>query len=197
TEQSLSVPQITENPEERTLTPNPTIGIGKRFETYVSPRTLSYANPPPPILSNNAKEPVTSTSIARSPLATTSNVFSPELLRPLPTPPRKRNQPNRSKIKSAMLSDTPTKAAIEASRKIKNVESVFQARKGRSLKKLRRLIRKVKLMVKRVKPKTMQKIIVFACVALRPLPIVNRKRSGFSASNAKAGPTKLASIRLP
>lgn len=32
TEQSLSVPQITENPEERTLTPNPTIGIAENDE---------------------------------------------------------------------------------------------------------------------------------------------------------------------
>lgn len=47
-------------------------------------------------------------------------------------------------------------------------------------------------MTKRMNTKKMQKIIVFACVALSPLPIANQKRSGFSASNAKAGLTKLA-----
>lgn len=47
-------------------------------------------------------------------------------------------------------------------------------------------------MMKRMKPKKTQKIIVFACVPLRPLPIVNQKRSGFSVSNAKAGLRKLA-----
>ncbi|KAG5885111.1 hypothetical protein JTB14_017286 [Gonioctena quinquepunctata] len=91
------------------------------------------------ILSNNAKESVASTSTARSPLATTSNVFSPELLRPLPkATPRKKNQPNRRKIKSAVLTDTPTKdeiAAIEASRKMKNVKRRVLSEKKKKPKK--------------------------------------------------------------
>ncbi|KAG5890287.1 hypothetical protein JTB14_031884 [Gonioctena quinquepunctata] len=35
TEQSLSVPQITGNPEERTVTPNPTIGIAENDDIAV------------------------------------------------------------------------------------------------------------------------------------------------------------------
>lgn len=88
-------------------------------------------------------EPVPSTSKSRTsnvfspqatvdsePIASTSkftpNVFSPEAIRPLPkAPPRKGTQTNRRKIKSAVLTDTPTKdeiAAIEANRKTKNVK---------------------------------------------------------------------------
>lgn len=113
-EQSLSVPEITDNLEERILTPNPTIGTVENDEartltpaisTY---QTMTTSNPS--VLNNNANEPVASTSTARSPLATTTNVFSPESVRPLPkAPPRKNNQPNRRKIKSAVLTDTPTK----------------------------------------------------------------------------------------
>lgn len=71
-------------------------------------------------------EPVASTSTVRNPLATQSNVFSPETIRPLPkAPPRKATQQNRRKIKSAVLTDTPVKdeiAAIEENRKVKNVK---------------------------------------------------------------------------
>ncbi|KAG5876560.1 hypothetical protein JTB14_004212 [Gonioctena quinquepunctata] len=130
--QSLSVPYITENPEGRTPSPNPSIGIAENGEIAMrecnvgartlTPKLLTVQNmtssSSPSILSNNAEESVASISTAHSPLATTSNVFSPELFGPLPNaPPRKRNQPNRRK--------TPTKdeiAAIEASRKIKDVK---------------------------------------------------------------------------
>lgn len=64
-------------------------------------------------------------------------MFSPESVRPLPkAPPRKNNQPNRRKIKSAVLTDTPTKdeiAAIEANRKSKNVKKrIFSEGKKKS-----------------------------------------------------------------
>ncbi|KAG5876591.1 hypothetical protein JTB14_007079 [Gonioctena quinquepunctata] len=93
TEQSLSVPHITENPEDRTLTPNLTIGIAENDditvrECNVRARTLTpstytvqnmISSSSPSILSNNAKKPVASTSTALSPLATTMCSL-PELL---------------------------------------------------------------------------------------------------------------------
>lgn len=79
-----------------------------------------------PVLNNDANEPVASAFTIHSPLATVSNVFSSESVRPLPkAPPRKNCQPNRRKIKSAVFIDKPTKdeiAAIEANRKSKNVK---------------------------------------------------------------------------
>ncbi|KAG5897601.1 hypothetical protein JTB14_019549 [Gonioctena quinquepunctata] len=152
TEQSLSVPQITENPEERTLTPNLTIGIARiltpRATTsdVFSPELLTVQNMTSlsrlSILSNNADEPVASTSSAHSPLDITSYVFSPELLRPLPeAPPRKRNQPHRRKIKSAVLTDTPTKdeiAVMKASRKMKNVKRRVSSERKKKPKKIRK-----------------------------------------------------------
>lgn len=66
--------------------------------------------------------PVASTSFDT--LSTTS--FAPETVRPLPkAPPRKGNQINRRKVKSAVLADTPVKdelAAIEAARSKKKVK---------------------------------------------------------------------------
>ncbi|KAG5880026.1 Spermadhesin [Gonioctena quinquepunctata] len=93
TEQSSRVPKLTENPKERTLTPNPTIGIAENDditvrecnvgEEILTPSMSTVQNMTSfrslSILSNNAKEPVASTSAASS-LATTSNVFSPELV---------------------------------------------------------------------------------------------------------------------
>ncbi|KAG5881630.1 hypothetical protein JTB14_033417 [Gonioctena quinquepunctata] len=103
----------------------------------------------PSILSKNAKEPVAATSTARTTLATTSNVFSPELLRPLPKhPARKRNQPKRCTINSAVLTDTPTKdeiAAIEASRKIKNSKKRVLSEKKKKPEKIKKSYKKSKV----------------------------------------------------
>lgn len=90
-----------------------------------------------PVLNDIAIEPIASTSTAPSPLATISNVFSPESVFPLPKgPPRKNRQRNRRKIKSAVLTDTPTKdviAAIEANRKSENVKKrIFSEGKKKS-----------------------------------------------------------------
>jgi len=66
--------------------------------------------------------PVASTSRDTS-VTVTETPFSPEAIRPLPkAPPRKGNQTNRRKVKSAILTDTPVKdelAAIEAARTAK------------------------------------------------------------------------------
>ncbi|XP_022829429.1 uncharacterized protein LOC111359389 [Spodoptera litura] len=129
-EQSSSVQETTANVENRPYTPNPTIDTVEfneaRALTQVTSTDQATTSINQSLPINNANEPVASTSRARTPLATTSNVFSPESVRPLPkAPPRKNNQPNRRKIKSAVLTDTPIKneiAAIEASRKIKSVK---------------------------------------------------------------------------
>ena len=99
----------------------------------------------PPVITDDISkepaniEPVASTSTVRSPLATQSNTFSPETIRPLPkAPPRKGTQQNRRKIKSAVLTDSPVKdeiAAIEENRKAKNVKKrVFTDKNAKNSK---------------------------------------------------------------
>ncbi|KAJ8729026.1 hypothetical protein PYW07_006722 [Mythimna separata] len=83
--------------------------------------------------------PVASTSRDTS-VTMTEIPFSPDTLRPLPkAPPRKGNQTNRRKVKSAILTDTPVKdelAAIEAVRmaKKKVKKPNFEETKKRSSK---------------------------------------------------------------
>lgn len=85
--------------------------------------------------------PVASTSRDTS-VTVTAILFSPETLRPLPkAPPRKGNQINRRKVKSAILTDTPVKnelAAIEAARTAKkkvkkpNIEEMMTRKRSKS-----------------------------------------------------------------
>lgn len=97
-----------------------------RITSFVDINNISLEN------NGNAAQPdpIASTSRASVDEATTSavKVFSPELIRPLPKAlPRKRSQ-NRRKIKSAVLTDTPEKEALEAietSRKLKNAKRPF------------------------------------------------------------------------
>lgn len=155
---------LMENHGEMSATPNITVEIEENADTTSggSPSILTYnelSNHEPIASTSKAHgpwpasyEPVASTSKAhslqpaknepviltsRSPLASSSNIFSPEALRPLPkAPPRKRSQPNKRKVKSAVLTNTPIKdeiAAIEASRKVKNVKKrVFSEEKKKN-----------------------------------------------------------------
>ncbi|XP_045778799.1 uncharacterized protein LOC123876536 [Maniola jurtina] len=96
--------------------------------------------------------PVASTSRHTS---VTAIPFSPETLRPLPkAPPRKGNQTNRRKVKSAILTDTPVKdelAAIEAARtaKKKVKRPNFEESKTRKKSKPGTKTKKIKTVKKR------------------------------------------------
>ncbi|VEN49389.1 unnamed protein product [Callosobruchus maculatus] len=130
---------IVEYSKPTVATPNKTADVPVNGDVAVDEQITPAASPS--VLNKHAKEPpdnepVASTSTGRSPLATTPSVFSPEVLRPLPkAPPRKGNQQNRRKIKSAVLTDTPVKdeiAAIEAGRKVKSVKKrIFNEEKSK------------------------------------------------------------------
>lgn len=142
--------QALENPEKRSATPNISADIPENEDVAVDEYHTAPATSPS-ILKNVVNEPgnneepegsmkpITSTPKVRSPLATTSKVFSPEALRPLPkAPPRKGKYINRRKIKSAVLTDSPVKdeiAAIEANRKVKNVKKRVLSKEKKKSKK--------------------------------------------------------------
>nr|CAH7744433.1 unnamed protein product [Callosobruchus chinensis] len=123
--------------------------------------------------------------VARLPL------HSPEALRLLPkAPPRKGNQWNRRKIKSAVLTDTLVKdeiAAIEAGKRVtSSIKRIFADEKPKKekAKKLNKENNKRK------------KKIVSACVASSPFPTANLTKSGFNSSNARDDLMKLALGRI-
>lgn len=97
--------------------------------------------------------PVASTSRDTS-VTVTEIPFSPETLRPLPkAPPRKKNQTNRRKVKSAILTDTPVKnelAAIELARmeKKKVKKPNFNEEKARKRSKPATKTKKIKVVKK-------------------------------------------------
>ncbi|XP_072403230.1 uncharacterized protein [Diabrotica undecimpunctata] len=164
-----TVSEVVDNPAERTITPNLNTGavdndearaiipgtsadqimpsshssvVNNNANELVASTSAAHTT----VLNNNAIEPIASTSTAPSLLTTVSNVFSPESVRPLPkAPPRKNSRTNRRKIKSAVLTDTPTKneiAAIEANRKTKNVKKrVFSERENKP-KKTKKTLKK-------------------------------------------------------
>nr|CAH7725023.1 unnamed protein product [Callosobruchus chinensis] len=105
-------------------TSDKTVEVPVKERIEVNEQTTPAASPS--ALSKHADEPNASTSTAGSSFATTSSVFSPEALRPLPkAPPRKGNQWNRRDLKSAVLTDTSVKdeiAAIEAGKKVKSIK---------------------------------------------------------------------------
>lgn len=97
--------------------------------------------------------PVASTSRDTS-VTVTAIPFSPETLRPLPkAPPRKGNQTNRRKVKSAVLTDTPVKdelAAIEAARTAKKKVKKLSFKETKTTKRSKpgTKIKKVKVVKK-------------------------------------------------
>lgn len=95
-----SVSEIVDNSAERTITPNLNTGaVDNDKARAITPGTSADQIMPSSNLSvvnNNVIESIAFTSTAPSPLATVSNVFSPESIGPLPrAPPRKNSQPNR------------------------------------------------------------------------------------------------------
>lgn len=121
---------VAKNPEIGTTIPNIYVDVTRNKNIVVGEHSL---NEEP----QNSLKPIAFTSAVCSSLYTTSKVFLPEVFRPIPdAPPRKDKQTNRRKIKSVVLTDPPIKneiPAMEACKKMKAAKNVFLVKRRNSL----------------------------------------------------------------